>query len=481
MENQGESIVGGNILFTIPHQFVGKTILCAVSGGADSMLLLDELERQKEEFQLELIVAHVNHGIRADEAKRDEEFVQSFCKQRNLHCETKRIDLPAIAKEQKLSLEHAGRIQRQQFFREMAKMHHANAVALGHHQDDQIETVFFHLARGTGLQGMQGMKVLADIWWRPMLHLPKQQILQEVKQRDIPFVQDSTNLQPIYTRNRIRAILNDFEDVHPCFKENVSRSIELFSQDHEYLMHIAREKQDEITKKSGIIVSKLLLIDRAIASRIIMLAIEKKNIQHQNMTRAHIDYLFDWLKRGNNGQITIANRIVALNQFGYLGFLSFSENNVVIRSQKFCLPKTGELQTQWGNFTLTTTNQENAKWDVFHFAIPDSLFDDLEIRNRQTGDQIVYIDVGTKQAHHKTVKKFYIDQKITRELRNGPVIARRNCGHIIWIPGVNYRFERENSKDYIQLRFEPNPAWQSIIEKQTPRINLSNCNMKNER
>lgn len=167
-----------------------KKYIVAVSGGVDSVVLLDMLAKLPD---LELVVAHFDHGIRNDSAK-DAEFVAGLANEYNLKFESKREELGAQASED------LARTRRYKFLRELAGKHHA-LVATAHHEDDVIETIALNLIRGTG---WRGLAVLDSDIWRPLTNMTKAEIIQYAEQHDLKWREDSTNVSDKYLRNRIR-------------------------------------------------------------------------------------------------------------------------------------------------------------------------------------------------------------------------------------------------------------------------------------
>ena len=190
-------------------------VLLAFSGGADSMALLDMM--QKEYPTAPILLAHVNHGIRGEEALRDRAFCENVAKERGIEIAILDADVPALAKEKGQSIEEAAREVRYAFFAELMEKRNIPLLLTAHHADDHLETVLFRIARGTGLSGLCGIAPIrpfgAGDLARPLLGFTKQEILQYCKENVLSFVTDSTNADTAYARNRIRA------DILPIMEE----------------------------------------------------------------------------------------------------------------------------------------------------------------------------------------------------------------------------------------------------------------------
>jgi tRNA(Ile)-lysidine synthase len=182
----------------------GEKIVVGVSGGPDSMALLFVLHQMQENYNLQLQVAHLNHGFRGKEAARDARFVQDMAQGFGLPCEIKFFDVPSFKKRGTLSSQEAARVVRYQFLEGVMKSCNASKIALGHTADDQAETLMMWLLRGTGLKGLGGMPpVRGGIIIRPLIETTREEIETFLKEKRIPFVVDSSNQNADYLRKNI--------------------------------------------------------------------------------------------------------------------------------------------------------------------------------------------------------------------------------------------------------------------------------------
>ncbi|MEW5894773.1 MAG: tRNA lysidine(34) synthetase TilS [Candidatus Omnitrophota bacterium] len=219
----------------------GDTIVAGVSGGADSVALLEILDQIKADLGLKIIAGHVNHGLRKGSAA-DERFVQMLCRQKNIPCETKKIH---IIKSPGVSLEQAAREQRFRALISIAKKYHASAIALGHHQDDLAETVLMRIIRGSGLHGLQAIlpkrTIQRHTFIRPLLETTKEEIIQFLNERHISFRKDPTNTDPVFLRNKIRHHL--IPELKSCYNPKITQTLaglaETSSLDYEFLKETA--------------------------------------------------------------------------------------------------------------------------------------------------------------------------------------------------------------------------------------------------
>ena len=194
-----------------PYELSGGSpnapVLLAFSGGADSMALLDMM--QTEYSSAPILLAHVNHGIRGEEALRDRTFCEQIAKERELEIVFLDIDIPALAKEQGRGIEETAREVRYAFFADLMKERKIPLLLTAHHADDHLETLLFRIARGTGLSGLCGISPIRPFevghLVRPLLSFSKSEILAYCQERGLSYVTDSTNADTTYARNRIRA------------------------------------------------------------------------------------------------------------------------------------------------------------------------------------------------------------------------------------------------------------------------------------
>ncbi len=181
----------------------GSELLLGVSGGIDSVVLLDLLMRVAPDFELKLRVLHLDHLIRPESAG-DAEFVMRLCRELGVPCQVVTVDVAKLAADQRISLEAAGRDARREALTCLAQKFGCARIVLAHHRDDQAETLLQRLLRGTGLSGLQAMRMRTGLWWRPLLNFSRQQILDYATAQKLEWSEDASNCDPAFLRNRIR-------------------------------------------------------------------------------------------------------------------------------------------------------------------------------------------------------------------------------------------------------------------------------------
>ena len=274
----------------------GDKIVIGVSGGPDSISMLNILNEIKEEFQIELYVAHINHMIR-EEAVDDEKYVQSYCEKNGIQCYVKRIDVQQFANTYKIGTEEAGRKVRYDFFEEVMQNVGANKIGIAHNKNDKIETIIMNLLRGSGLSGLKGIEPIRDNKYiRPLIECDRQEIENYCEQHQLEPRIDKTNFENDYTRNKIRNIIIPY--IKEEFNPNIIETIDRLSQ-------VATDESNYIDKQTNIIYQKLLIAeteneiilklkdfnaqDKVIKNRIILLAIKQLMGSTQRIEKIHIE------------------------------------------------------------------------------------------------------------------------------------------------------------------------------------------------
>ena len=283
----------------------GDTIVIGVSGGPDSMALLNVLINlvNNQEIQAKLIVAHINHGIR-EEADEETKFVEEFCKKNNIPCYVKKEKVEELAKKQRIGTEEAGRKLRYSFFDEILKKENGNKIATAHNANDNAETMLMNIMRGSGSSGLKGIELKRDEKYiRPILKITREEIEEYCIQKDLNPKIDKTNKENIYTRNKIRNELIPFieKEFNPNIINSLNRLSELMKEDDEYFEKIVEEKYKEILIEEYLGNSKLegknqIILDlkkfnkeeKVIKNRIVRYTISKILGSSKNIEKIHV-------------------------------------------------------------------------------------------------------------------------------------------------------------------------------------------------
>lgn len=394
----------------------GDHIICAVSGGADSVALLFALYLLKEKLEIQLSAAHFNHHLRGEESDRDERFVRELCQ---------RYDIPlhvggGEVTPGKKGLEAAARDARYAFLRRLP-----GKIATAHTADDNAETVLLHLVRGTGLKGLGGITPVSANVIRPMLGIQRQEVEAFLAEWSLPHIEDSSNGGDAFLRNRLRHhVMPLLKEENPRLAENLSAMALRLRLDEDCLGELAEQA-------SGVSVEALRKMHPALRSRALERFLKESGVrepeaEHIALAEALVFSDKPSAKAHFPGGVTIARRYDALEM------LPPGE-----QPEPVALSCPGSLELpEWG-VRVTCTPAEEIRNTADTFTVcPDGA---LVLRARAAGDSI-RLGGGSK-----SLKKLFIDQKIPAALRpRVPVIADETGVLGVYGIGVNLDRAAEN-------------------------------------
>lgn len=395
-----------NMLANVEH------ITVALSGGADSMALLDALLALQNDLNIKKIsAAHFNHQIRGDEALRDQNFVEAYCKKMGIDCFVGTANVPQYAQENNLSLELAARKLRYEFFENL----NTNAIATAHTASDNIETVIFNLTRGTALSGLCGIPPVRERYIRPLILCTRDDVEDYCKQRKLNFVTDSTNLCDDYTRNKIRHnVVPILKAINQSAENAVSRMAASLREDEDYMNCIANDSYNSLICDNHLSLVGFTNIHPAIAKRIIAKYCLCQNIDVDNY---HINAIYEICLAG--------------------GKTSLLQDKVAIANDKILKIEDAKYKIENISFSVDIAQCSNNFFDndkkinsllLKNIIDCDKIVGKLQVRTRQSGDKIRLKNKnGTK-----TLKKLFCEYKIPlSERENLPVICD-DCG-VVWV------------------------------------------------
>ena len=231
----------------------GMRLVVGVSGGIDSMVLLDLLRRLSREISLLIVAAHLNHGLRGEEAERDERFVTERCARWKIPVESEKRDVKGIARKTKDSIQVAARKVRYEYLNEVMERYKGDYLVLGHQADDVAETVLIRFLRGASVQGLSGILEQNGRVIRPLLSFSRIEILSYAQEEGIPYVEDSSNEKGTYLRNRVRheLIPHVTRMYQPAFPRHLLRYAQYFGEIHAYISEVCREIEQEVVRQDG--------------------------------------------------------------------------------------------------------------------------------------------------------------------------------------------------------------------------------------
>ena len=262
----------------------GARVLCAVSGGADSVALLHVL---KSVQKLTVFCAHFNHCLRGAESERDEDFVKELCARLGVPCFTGRADVAAYAEENGLGIEIAARRLRYEFLERTAEEQDCSRIATAHNADDNAETLLMHLLRGSGLKGLCGIPPVRGNIVRPLLNVPRSEIEAYLAEHGLSHVEDSSNGSDDYTRNRIRhQLLPLLGELNGNAAGNICTAAELLREDEAFLSGLAEDFLAEYREENTLPLQKLLELPKPVAMRAL------RAMCGTDIARAHLDAVY---------------------------------------------------------------------------------------------------------------------------------------------------------------------------------------------
>jgi tRNA(Ile)-lysidine synthase len=297
----------------------GDTIVVGVSGGPDSICLLNVLKNLQNELKINIVVAHINHMIRK-EADSETEFVQDFCKQRDIKCFVKKADVLQIAKEKKLGTEEVGRKIRYDFFEEVKNLVGGNKIATAHNANDNAETVLMNFLRGSGSTGLKGIEPIRDNKLiRPIIECTRQEIEQYCNEKGLNPKYDKTNQENIYTRNKIRNMLIPYiqENFNPNIIETINRMSNLIATDEMYFKSIVKQSYKETfisrTEKEIILdLKKFNVLEKVIKSRLIIYTINELLGTTNGIEKIHIEDVIKLCKNNIGNKYLTPNKNIKI-------------------------------------------------------------------------------------------------------------------------------------------------------------------------
>ncbi len=450
--------------FCAEHQLLhrGDRIVVACSGGSDSLALLVILWRLRRKYDLHILAAHFEHGIRGAESKADADFVQDFCQQRGITLQLAAADVPKAAAAQGLSLETAARELRYRFLERVRQSAGFDAIAVAHHADDQAETVLMRILRGTGTQGLAAMRPRSGkdgTIIRPLLGVNKAAIRAFCVAQGLQPCEDATNEQAECTRNRLRLVtlpalkqaynpeltraLCQLAEVAAAETEYIVSQIEMLWQDEKRI-----RKQPLAMSQQGF--SQLpLALQRGLVRRFWQAATGSR----QDLGFGQSEKLRLLLQTGKtSSQLELPHGFVAQLAYGWL--------TCALRTESIAAPVPAVLQipgrTQWGRYLCTAAWRDEfapvvTPWELYLY--PEDFVEPLVIRQRETGDRIQL------PGGRKKLKKLLIDDKIPQQERDQlPILA---AGHeVLWVAGHRrstccaVAFDRPLKRRVLHLKLE---------------------------
>ena len=391
----------------------GETIAVALSGGKDSVCLLNLLLENRSQLNIKVNAVHVDHSIRGIDSENDAIFVKNYCEKLGVPIKIYKVDAPLYCKQNSLSLEQGARLLRYDIFNELLACGYCDKIATAHHKNDNFESLLFNLFRGTGLKGAGGIPKQNGKIIRPILDVSRKQIESYVKLNNLPFTQDKTNLQDDYSRNYIRNNLVPLiEKRFPEAVESATRFCGIARLEDEFLDKLSLEIIEEKDGKFYIPLDKDgVLIKRAVIISLNRLGLEK------DYEFIHAEQVLSLKNLQSGAKITLPKGFVAIKEYGY-AVLQKDGAEKDLAVYPFSI----------GSFDFDGATAEISNTCGLLKFDGDKIPDGAVIRTRREGDVFKKFGGGTKK-----LKEFLIDKKIPLSKRDTlPVIAKDNVVYLVF-------------------------------------------------
>lgn len=459
----------------------GDTVVAGVSGGADSVCLFLMLCELAEEMQLCLTAVHVNHGIRKGEAEADAEYVEHLCRERMIPFVLVREDVRTYAEREHLSEEEAGRKVRYQAFEKVLDQYGSSdgKIAVAHNANDRAETMLFHLFRGTGLAGASGIKPVRGRIIRPLLCLSREEIEAYLKEKQVSFCIDRTNMEDTYTRNRIRNHIFPYVEKQVCRQavEHMCETADILAEAENYIRKQAEEAyrrcaaaQDDAVELH---INRLLEEEPFIRRQVLLFGLEQVTEGRRDLTSVHVKEIEKLLDKDGSKQISLPYGLVARREplKGYSSLILCRERNTEPAGQPAALrisipgrmeipglgkveltllergelPPGSEMADFFSGKSQFIPQKSCTKWFDY-----DRITKSLVFRIREKGD---YLTINGKLSRKK-LKDYMIEEKIPKNRRE-KIYVLADGSHILWVPGYRiseYYKITENTEHILQVQ-----------------------------
>ena len=431
MKNKVQNYITGKSLFSKEDK-----LILGISGGADSVCLMQLLSALDYKFEL----AHCNFNLRGKESDKEESFVKELARRYQLKLHVKHFDTKSYADENKVSIQMAARDLRYAWFYDLLLSENAKYIAIAHHANDDIETFFINLVRGSGLKGLLGIKAKIDSIVRPLMVVSRAEIEQFLKKNDISFREDSSNTSLKYLRNKIRhELMPLLTEMNPSIQKTISDEIKILEGVAEvYYKQIERVKKEMIQNKEATI--QLKISD--------LLALKPLNNYLYELLNPYgfstIDRIVESLK-GQSGKqfFSSTHRLLVDREFIFISELDIKQNELIIIQET-----TNSIKSP---IHLNFSKSDNIKWkDDLSSAQVDfeKLQFPLTLRKWKDGDK--FIPLGMKTF--KKLSDFFIDNKFSL-LEKKKQWLLCSGKDVVWVVGHRidnrYKLESKTKKVYI--------------------------------
>lgn len=451
-------------------------VVVGVSGGADSVCLLFVLIELRKQIPFEIIAVHVNHELRGEAAKRDEEYVKTLCNTLGIVCETYSENVELIAKNRKQSTEEAGRTVRYEKFRQVMEMHGGTRIALAHHKNDNVETLIMNLARGSGLKGLGGIRPVSGDIIRPLLCVKRSEIEKYLDEHQISYCTDATNESDDYTRNRVRNHVIPYleEYVNAGVVNHLDETMQQMREIHAYLqVQMCSVYNKFVQEEEGIYIIKEAgwnNVPKVLQSMVVKEVLVRVSGKEKNITLGHVNDISALFQKQTGRMLHLPYEMEAKRCYEGVSIFKRQEAKLEMPEVEIQL-QIGEMQEySWKNQKICLSLLEHNEGEKSHSqkgGVQRFDYDIIKkgvcIRTRKPGDYITIHPDGRTQK----IKSFFINEKIPSERRDD-ILLVADGNHILWIVGyrTNCMYQvKGHTKHVLEIQIDKGEElWQKQLE-----------------
>lgn len=438
----------------------GDVIVAGISGGPDSVCMLDGLVALKDRLKIDILVAHYEHGLRKWEDERETQFVRTLARKYNLNFESEKGNLSSRGSLS--SIEEKARDARYGFLESLKEKYNADKIALAHTMNDQAETVLMRLLRGSGIKGLSGIPPVRGHIIRPLIEIKREEVLKYLSDRNLSYVFDSSNIDTRFLRNSIRLkLLPELENYQKKTVERLAKLSDILREDSEFLEKLGDKwlSENAIQKNHQTIIlpaDKFMLLETPIKKRVVQRAISSIHGGLRRINSTHIESAIELVNK-NKGhlELTLPGRIIIKKQYEELIFTKEKSDPELSFSYNINSPGTYHIKEIQKNISFSMIKDYKSKTNKSAMLHKNNLIDadliefPLELRNPRPGDR--FVPLGMKG--HKKIKDLFIDLKIPKsERKRTPIVL--HSGEIVCVVGIRIseRFKiREETENILEI------------------------------
>lgn len=480
------------------EQMLGKgdLIVVAVSGGPDSTALLHILTELSVKWSFRLHVAHMDHGFRGEQSRQEAEWVRDLAERLGWPCSVHYEDIPAAIAASGGNPQEVAREARYRYLLEIARETKADAIALGHHADDQAETILMRLVRGTSLTGITGMAPVARREGmklvRPLLRIYKEDIVQYLNEHGYGYCTDSSNEQRTYTRNRLRLdVLPILRSINPDLSQTINRMADLLRDEDEFLSTLAESTAEKIFRQRG---NEYLAarddvseLDVALQRRVIKLILSYLCKNQDQIQYIHIEKVREAIQQTDSPSLALhLPGVTFVREYDQLRFVQGKIDSVtpsyayIVEGHDTTVPireAGGTLSFRVHHPAVDLRTAGHPGPDSRHIALDmcdgfgeqcayfdmEKITFPLTVRNRRPGDRIQLMNMqGTKK-----LKDLFIDLKVPPGTRDTIPLVFDAAGRLLWICGIRrsgHALVHRSTEKVLLIQFNQNESMSPNID-----------------